>query len=59
MKIGKRYKAMIKIKVHTKPLRYLIYEKVGTFVKETKFYYVFDLFRVNKANVINIQEVLL
>ena len=58
MKIGKRYKVTAKIKTHTKPLCELIYEKIGTFVKETKAFYVFDNFRVNKANVLHIHEVL-
>ena len=57
MNIYKRYMVTIKIKVHTQPLREIIYEKIGTFVKETNTNYIFDTFRVRKANVIKIQEV--
>ena len=57
MKIGRTYKIIIKIKVHTKPLREIIYENVGAFLKETRATYIFDTFRVRKANVTNIQEV--
>lgn len=54
---GVCYKITIKMKLHTKPLRELIYEKVGKFVKGTKKCYVFDSFRVRKTSVLNIQEV--
>ena len=57
MKTNTRYKVTVKIKVYTSPLREIIYEKVGTFVKESSSFYIFDAFRVRKANVIEIQEV--
>ena len=57
MNIYTRYNVTVKIKLHTAPLRELIYEKVGTFVREGKSFYIFDTFRVRKANVINIREV--
>lgn len=55
---SKLYNITIKIKVHTKPLREVVYEKTGAFLKETSTNYIFDSFRVRKANVIKIQEVL-
>lgn len=54
-----QYKITIKIKTHTSPLYELIYDRIGKFIKETSAYYVFDGFRVNKANVMNIQEVVI
>ena len=57
MKINKQYMVSIKIKVHTQPLREIVYEKIGTFLKETNATYIFDAFRVRKANVIKIHEV--
>ena len=57
MIISKTYKIMAKIKTHTRPLSVLIYERVGTLIKETKSFFVFDTFRVNKANVLHAQEV--
>ena len=56
MKPGNRYLLIIKIKLHTSPLRTIEYEKDGVFVKETPSYFVFNDFRVRKANVINIKE---
>lgn len=57
MKIKGKYKVTVKIKLHTQPLRECIYEKVGVLIKETSKCYMFEGFRVNKANVINMQEV--
>ena len=57
MKLHTKYKVTVKIKIHTSPLREIIYEKVGTFVKESSSFYIFDTFRVKKSNVIEIQEV--
>ena len=57
MKIHTKYKITVKIKLRTQPLRECIYEKVGVFIKETGKCYMFEGFRVNKANVINLQEV--
>lgn len=51
------YNITIKIKLHTSPLRELIYDKTGTFLGETKSYYVFEGFRVRKSTVVGIQEV--
>jgi hypothetical protein len=47
----------MKIKLHTSPLKELIYDKVGVFIKETASFYMFEGFAVRKANVINIREV--
>ena len=57
MKTNKQYKVTIQIKVHTRPLREIVYEKIGTFLKETNASYIFDSFLVRKANVIKLQEV--
>ena len=57
MKINTRYNVTVKIKLHVSPLRELIYDKNGVFVRESNSYYIFDCFRVRKANVIEIQEV--
>ena len=57
MKINTRYNITVKIKLHTSPLRELIYDKDGVFIRESSSYYIFNDFRVRKANVINIQEV--
>lgn len=58
MTIKKRYKILAKIKTHTSPLCELTYEKVGTLIKETNAFYVFDSFRVKKSTVICITEVI-
>ena len=57
MKIRARYNITVKIKLHTAPLRELIYDKVGVFIKETAQFYMFEGFSVRKANVLHIQEV--
>ena len=57
MIINARYTITVKIKLHTSPLRELIYEKDGVFIKETDSYYMFEGFRVRKTNVIKIREV--
>lgn len=57
MNLYTRYKVTVKIKLHTSPLRELVYDKVGVLIAETVKYYVFDEFRVRKDNVIKIQEV--
>lgn len=49
-----KYRVTMKIKLHTSPLRLLEYHIDGVFLKETTSYFVFDDFRVRKANVINI-----
>ena len=54
MRPGSRYMLTIKIKLHTSPLKTLEYEREGKFVKESQSYFIFDGFRVRKANVINI-----
>lgn len=57
MKIHTRYNITIKIKLHTSPLRELIYDREGVFIRESGSYYIFEGFRVRKANVIKFQEV--
>ena len=57
MIVYKRYKITVKIKVHTSPLYELVYERTGLLIKETPSFYIFDTFRVKKANVIGFQEV--
>ena len=57
MKPNARYNLTVKIKLHTSPLRELTYDKDGVFVRESGSYYIFEGFRVRKANVIKIQEV--
>ena len=57
MNIGTRYKVTVKIKLHTSPLVELVYDKQGALVRESNSYYIFDGFRVRKANVIKMQEV--
>ena len=57
MIINTRYAVSVKIKLHTSPLRELVYDKEGVFIKETGSYYVFEDFRVRKSNVIKIREV--
>jgi hypothetical protein len=59
MNIHTRYKVTIKIKLHTRPLRELTYEKVGKLIKETSKCYIFEEFQVRKTNVIEIQEVVI
>lgn len=54
--VGKQYVVTKQIKLHTNPLRTAQIQMVGTFVKETDNYYVFEAFRVRKANVIKIAE---
>ncbi len=51
------YKITSKIKLHTKPTRELVLDRVGNFLKETQKYYIFDKFVVNKSTVLNIIEV--
>ena len=57
MKLHTRYNITVKIKPHTSPLRELIYDRDGVFIKESGSYYIFEGFRVRKANVIGIKEV--
>ena len=51
---GKLYTVRVKIKPHTRPIRLIEYDKTGVFLKETSSCYVFNDFRVHKANVVNI-----
>lgn len=57
MEINTRYNVTIKIRLHTSPLRELIYDKTGLFLREGGSYFIFDSFRVRKGNVIKVQEV--
>ncbi len=52
------YKVTSEIKVHTKPLQTIRYDRVGVFKKETPSYYIFDEFKVRKVNVVCIEKVL-
>lgn len=56
MKSGKVYSVTKRIKIHTSPLAEVDVVKQGKFVKETSSCYIFDTFRVNKSNVISIDE---
>jgi hypothetical protein len=51
---GNRYTVVVKIKLHTQPVRTLDYRKEGVFVKESPSCFIFDSFRVRKTNVIEI-----
>lgn len=57
MKLNNRYNVTVKIKLHTSPLKELVYDREGVFIKESGSYYIFEGFRVRKANVIGIKEV--
>ena len=57
MKLHTRYNVTVKIKLHTSPLRELTYDREGVLIKESGSYYIFEGFRVRKANVIYIKEV--
>ena len=52
------YKVTSEIKIHTKPLHTVRFDRTGIFKKETPSYYIFDTFRVRKANVVCITKVL-
>ena len=54
MKTGEIYKVTKRIKLHTKPLREADVSMTGRFIRETEYGYVFDWFKVRKANVIAI-----
>jgi hypothetical protein len=57
MTIGNPYKVTKKIKLHTNPLVEAKIVESGVFKKETSKIYIFDGFKVNKANVTMIEEV--
>ena len=56
MKINVIYEVISKKKMHTKPLRFATCVQYGRYVKTTKYYYVFDTFRVKKNLIEAIQE---
>lgn len=57
MSSNKPYRITKEIKIHTKPLNKVQIIREGVFIKETSKSYVFDSFRVNKANVIKIEKI--
>lgn len=58
MIVNETYKVISEITLHTKPRRTLRMDRVGVFKKETPAYWVFDTFRVRKANVVRITKIL-
>lgn len=46
-----QYEVHKKIKLYTKPLVEAVIIMNGTYLKQTKSYFIFDTFRVNKNNV--------
>ena len=54
---NKPYRITKEIKIHTKPLNKVQIIREGMFIKETSKSYVFDGFRVNKANVIKVEKI--
>ena len=57
MEVNKLYEVTKRIKIHTKPLITCDVILTGKFKKETKKYFVFDNFRVDKSVLISIKEV--
>ena len=51
----RHYRVTMKIKLHTSPLRELEYSRDAVFIRETKSYFVFDNFKVQKDNVVSIK----
>lgn len=56
MTAGNLYRVTKEIKLHTNPLHKEKIVKTGVYVKETEKTYVFDKFKVNKRNVVRIEE---
>ena len=56
MQAGKIYKVTKRIKLHTKPLYEADIPLTGHYVRESQNFYIFDTFKVKKANVIKIVE---
>jgi len=56
MKAGKVYEITKRIKLHTKPLYEADIMLTGRYVRESQNWYIFDRFKVKKANVIKIVE---
>ena len=56
MQAGKIYKVTKRIKLHTKPLYEADITLTGRYVLESQNFYIFDTFKVKKANVIKIVE---
>lgn len=55
MRYGVTYQVTRQIKTHTSPLRLVVYDETGKFVKETSSMFIFDSFRVKKSTIINIK----
>lgn len=55
-KSGKIYRITKRIKLHTKPLYEADITLTGRYVRESQNFYIFDTFKVKKANVIKIVE---
>lgn len=53
---NRKYTVSKKIKIHTKPLTYVVVSQTGVFVKETHSYLIFRSFKVSKQCVEQIQE---
>ena len=53
---GKIYRITKRIKLHTKPLYEADITLTGRYVRESQNFYIFDTFKVKKANVIKIVE---
>lgn len=56
MTVGRKYIIEQRIKLHTKPLNEIYVERVGTFIKVTKAYFIFKEFRAMKKTVLLIKE---
>ena len=56
MTVGNPYKVTKKIKLHTNPLYDAEVVKTGKFERETTKWYIFDKFKVKKANVVKIEK---
>ena len=56
MTSGKTYRITKRIKLHTKPLYEADITLTGRYVRESQNFYIFDTFKVKKANVIKIVE---
>ena len=55
-KSGKIYRITKRIKLHTKPLYEADITLTGRYVRESQNFYIFDTFKVKKANAIKIVE---
>ena len=57
MTVGKKYRVVKRVKIHTSPLVMADIVNEGIFVKETDKSWVFDDFRIRKSCLLSAEEI--